>query len=61
MELRLSSKLSRMDGRLEVIEDEILDIKRNLEKVIYRHEFEFLKDRVEQVEKIVQAMAKKPH
>ncbi len=57
----VDARLLRIEGRLEVIEDEIIDIKRSLETVIYRQEFEFLKERVEQVEKILQVLAKKSH
>ncbi len=35
--------------------------KKDLENFVYRSEFELLKERVEQVEKILQVMAKKSH
>lgn len=41
------------DGRLDVIEMELMDIKKKLEHVIYRHEFEYLKERVQRLEKVL--------
>jgi archaellum component FlaC len=38
------------DGRLDVIEHELISIKKDLQNVIYRHEFENLKDRVKNLE-----------
>lgn len=37
--------------RLDSIETELIDIKKKLENVIYRHEFEMVKDRIETIEK----------
>lgn len=38
------------DGKFDVIEMELMDIKKKLENVIDRHEFELLKDRVKSLE-----------
>lgn len=48
-----------VNGRLDAIETEILDIKKKIDNVIYRHEFESLKDRVAHLEKLL--TAKKNH
>lgn len=37
--------------RLDSIEMELIDIKKKLENVVYRHEYEILKDRVTALEK----------
>ncbi|MBI2406578.1 MAG: hypothetical protein HYV25_03290 [Candidatus Harrisonbacteria bacterium] len=42
-----------VNGRFDVIEIELMDIKKRLDEVIYRREFEVLKDRVERLEKIL--------
>lgn len=47
------------DGRLDGIEMELIDIKKKLETVIDRHEFEILKDRVGRLEKRVALFGKK--
>lgn len=44
-----------VNGRLDAIEVEILDIKKKIDNVIYRHEFESLKDRVAYLEKLLTA------
>lgn len=46
------------DGRLDVIESEILDIKKKLDNIIYRHEFELIKDRIAYLEKVVATKGK---
>ena len=47
------------DGRLDAIEMELIDIKKKLENVIYRHELEFLKERVQKIEKYLTLNKKK--
>jgi hypothetical protein len=40
-------------GSLDVLRKEIAEIKENLKNVIYRHEFESLKNRISEIEKKV--------
>lgn len=47
----VEKRLDRIENRLDLIESELHDIKQELYKVIYRHEFELLKDRVTELEK----------
>jgi len=42
-----------VNGRFDVLEIELMDIKKRLEEVIYRNEFEHLRERVERLEKIL--------
>lgn len=48
-----------VDGRLDVLELELISIKKKLDNVIYRHEFELLKDKVATLEKRFAAAHKK--
>lgn len=50
---KIDDEISWIHGTLELIQREITDIKKKLENVIYRHEFEKLKDRIEEIEKKV--------
>jgi len=50
-EMRAEFRL--VDGRLDVIESEIMDIRKKLDNIIYRHEFEIIKDRLANLEKRV--------
>lgn len=49
----INEEFRLVKGRLDAIEMELLDIKKKLNNVVYRHEFEFLKDRIEKLEKKV--------
>lgn len=40
-----------VDGRLSAIEMELMDIRKKLDNIVYRHEYEMLKDRVVALEK----------
>lgn len=51
--------LRLIDGRLDIIEQELMDIKKKLNEVIYRNEYELLKERVDRIEKIVGAIKKR--
>lgn len=51
--IKISDEIIWIHGTLEVIQREIMEIKKKLENVIYRHEFEKLKDRIEEIEKKV--------
>jgi len=50
-EMRAEFRL--VDGRLDIIESEIMDIRKKLDNIIYRHEFEIIKDRLANLEKRV--------
>lgn len=50
-EMKEESRL--VNGRLDSIETELIDIKKKLDNIIYRHEFEILKDRIRELEKKV--------
>jgi len=47
------------DGKFDVLEHELLNIKKDLENVIYRHEFENIKERVKDLEIQLAAALKK--
>ena len=48
------------DGKFDVLEHELLSIKKDLENVIYRHEFEIIKERVKNLEhRLAAALGKK--
>ncbi|MDP1706532.1 MAG: hypothetical protein Q8L36_01805 [bacterium] len=51
LELKLDSDFNFLNGRLDLIEREIADIKEKLDKVVYRHELDALQARVEKLEK----------
>lgn len=55
----VDKRLDRIDNRLDLIESELHDVKEALFKVIYRHEFELLKDRVTELEKKLAEARKK--
>ncbi len=40
-----------IDGRLDAMEMELMDIKKKLDNIVYRHEYEILKERVTLLEK----------
>ena len=48
-----------VDERFAMIEFELLNIKKKLDNIIYRHEFEFLKDRVADLEKRLESFKKR--
>lgn len=52
---KVEGRLGDVDNKLDAIEIEILDIKKKIDNVIYRHEFEVLKDRVAHLEKLLTA------
>lgn len=41
------------NGRFDVLEMELMDIKKKLDEVIYRNEFEHLRERVERLEHLL--------
>ncbi len=41
------------DGKFDSLEHELLNIKKDLENIIYRHEFENLRERVQRLENVV--------
>ena len=48
------------DGKFDVLEHEILSIKKDLENVVYRHEFENIKERLKNLEtRVATALIKK--
>jgi len=48
------------NNKLDVLEHELLSIKKDLENVIYRHEFELIKERVKNLEtRVATALSKK--
>ncbi len=49
----IKEDLTITKDKVFVIESEILDIKNKLENIVYRHEFETLKDRITELEKKV--------
>lgn len=55
----IENRLDRIENRLDLIESELHNIKQELYKVIYRHEFELLKDRVTELEKELAKARKK--
>ena len=48
---KIETRLRNINNRLDALELEILDIKKTLNNIVYRHEFELLKDRLTEVEK----------
>lgn len=52
---KVEGRLGDVENKLDAIEIEILDIKKKIDNVIYRHEFETLKDRVAYLEKLLTA------
>ncbi len=56
----VDAELKDIKDRLFAIESEIIEIKKKLQSVIHRHEFEYLKERVEGLEKEL-ANIKKRH
>ncbi len=42
-----------VDGRFDAIEMELIDIKKKLDNIVYRHEYEALKERITLLEKKV--------
>lgn len=44
-----------VNGKIDVLEMEILSIKKLLDNIVYRHEYEILKERVEKLEKLVKS------
>ena len=44
--IKTEDGLKDVSNRLDVLEHELLSIKKDLENVIYRHEFELIKERV---------------
>jgi len=55
---KIDEDMGLINGRLDAIEMELIDIKKKLDNIIYRHEFEILKDRIEALEKELE-LAKK--
>ena len=56
----VNSRFDRIEGRLDAIEMELIDIKKKLATVIDRREFELLKERVENLEhRLTAALNKK--
>jgi len=54
-----AEEIKLIHGKLDVIELEILDIKKKIDNVIYRHEFELLKEKVSHIEKVLAELKKK--
>ena len=48
---KVDQRLGDANGRLDTIESDLIEIKRQLNNVIYRHEFEAIKDRIDALEK----------
>lgn len=46
----ISSRFNFVGSRLDVIETELSDIRKKMDNIVYRHEFEYLKERVEKLE-----------
>ena len=49
----IDAEIKLVKGRLDAIEMELIEIKKKLNNIVYRHEFELLKDRIEKIEKKV--------
>lgn len=49
----VNARFDRIEGRLDGIEIELIDIKKKLANVIDRGEFEFLKERVQRLENVI--------
>lgn len=46
----INSRFNFVGSRLDVIETELMDIRKKMDNIVYRHEFEYLKERVEKLE-----------
>ncbi len=58
--IKTEDGLKDVSNRLDVLEHELLSIKKDLENVIYRHEFELIKERVKNLEnRLTTALSKK--
>ena len=58
--IKTEDGLKDVSNRLDVLEHELLSIKKDLENVIYRHEFELIKERVKNLEnRLTTALGKK--
>lgn len=57
--LGLGEEIIFLGRKIDGMDMELLDIKKKLENVIYRHELEALKDRVAVVEKIIGSIKKR--
>ncbi|MBM3281393.1 MAG: hypothetical protein FJY91_01415 [Candidatus Harrisonbacteria bacterium] len=51
MEEKLEKKIDSLEIKVDSLEMEIIAIRKNLQNIIYRHEYEALKDRIEILEK----------
>lgn len=50
---KIDDEITWIHGSLELIQREVSEIKEKLKNIIYRHEFETLKNRIEAIEKKV--------
>jgi hypothetical protein len=57
--LGLGDEINFLGGKIDGMDMELLDIKKKLEDVIYRHELEVLKDRVAVIEKVIESIKKR--
>lgn len=49
--IKVHDDITYIHGNLDAIEREITDIKKKLDNIVYRHEFETLRDRIASLEK----------
>lgn len=55
----MNERLYSIENRLDALEANLMDIKRKLENVIYRHEFERLEKRMDVAEKEIASLRKR--